>query len=175
MSEWFSIWAVYLYCIHFLSKERFSYFRQIISLAVKTPNKNQSHLVAWRYIKGKSFHFRLSYPGGGVLGISSDGDDGRIFLGLKFSIPGFFWVRKFGLGSLIWVGIFWGYKKNQMRERIYSDGMMNKQTRVFNFQCFSLCYSTTPFLELLRATKSAWDFLGVNFWSRDFFGFCWKS
>ena len=34
--------------------------------------------------------------GGGVLGISSDGDDQRIFLGLKFSIPGFFWVRKFG-------------------------------------------------------------------------------
>ena len=26
---------------------------------------------------------------GGVLGISSDGDDRRIFLGLKFSIPGF--------------------------------------------------------------------------------------
>ena len=42
--------------------------------------------------------------GGGVLGISSDGDDQRIFLGLKFSILGFFWVRKFGkffLGSLI--------------------------------------------------------------------------
>ena len=34
--------------------------------------------------------------GGGGLGISSDGDDRRIFLGLKFSIPGFFWVRKFG-------------------------------------------------------------------------------
>ena len=34
--------------------------------------------------------------GGGVLGISSDGDDRRIFLGLKLSIPGFFWVRKFG-------------------------------------------------------------------------------
>ena len=33
---------------------------------------------------------------GGVLGISSDGDDRRIFLGLKFSIPGFFGVRKFG-------------------------------------------------------------------------------
>ena len=29
---------------------------------------------------------------GGVLGISSDGDDQRIFWGLKFSIPGFFWV-----------------------------------------------------------------------------------
>ena len=40
----------------------------------------------------------------GVLRISSDGDDGRIFLGLKFSILGLFWVRKFGkyfLGSLI--------------------------------------------------------------------------
>ena len=43
----------------------------------------------------------LTTTPGGVLGISSDGDDRRIFLGLKFSIPGFFWVRKFGLGSLI--------------------------------------------------------------------------
>ena len=32
----------------------------------------------------------------GVLGISSDGDDRRMFLDLKFSILGFFWVRKFG-------------------------------------------------------------------------------
>ena len=32
----------------------------------------------------------------GVLGISSDGDDRRILGGLKFSIPGFVWVRKFG-------------------------------------------------------------------------------
>ena len=34
---------------------------------------------------------------------------------------------------------------SSMREGIYSDGKMNKQTRVFNFQCFSLCYSITPF------------------------------
>ena len=34
--------------------------------------------------------------GGGVLGILSDGDDRRIFWGLKVSFPGFFWVRKFG-------------------------------------------------------------------------------
>ena len=34
--------------------------------------------------------------GGGVLGILSDGDNRRIFLGLKLSIPGFFWGRKFG-------------------------------------------------------------------------------
>ena len=32
----------------------------------------------------------------GVLGISSDRDDRKIFLGLKFLILGFFWVRKFG-------------------------------------------------------------------------------
>ena len=49
--------------------------------------------------------------GWGVLRISSDGDDQRIFLGLKFSIPGFYGVRKFGivLGSLVQVGIFGGY------------------------------------------------------------------
>ena len=41
-------------------------------------------------------HVRCSQGGGGVLGISSDGDERRIFLGLKFSIPGFFWVRKLG-------------------------------------------------------------------------------
>ena len=33
-----------------------------------------------------------------LLGISSDGDDRRIFLGLKFSIPGFF-----GYENLAWV------------------------------------------------------------------------
>ncbi len=33
---------------------------------------------------------------GGVLGILSDGDDRRIFWGSKFSIPGVFWVEKFG-------------------------------------------------------------------------------
>ena len=34
---------------------------------------------------------------GGSSGISSDGVDRRIFLGLKFSIPGFSWVGKFGM------------------------------------------------------------------------------
>ena len=37
----------------------------------------------------------------GVLRISSDGDDRRIFLGLKFSISGFFGGRK------IWQVFFW--------------------------------------------------------------------
>ena len=33
---------------------------------------------------------------GGVLQISSDRDYQRALLGLKFSMPGFFWVGKFG-------------------------------------------------------------------------------
>ena len=53
------------------------------------------------YISVISTFKRPGEGGGGVLGISSDEDDRRIFLGLKFSIPGIFWVRKFGLGSLI--------------------------------------------------------------------------
>ena len=44
---------------------------------------------------------RFVFPPGEVLEISSDGDDQRIFWGLTFAIAGFFWVRKFGLGSLI--------------------------------------------------------------------------
>ena len=41
---------------------------------------------------------------GGLLRISSDGGDRMIFLGLKFAIPGFFGVEKFGkyfMGDLI--------------------------------------------------------------------------
>ena len=40
--------------------------------------------------------------GGGVLRISNDGDDRRIFLGLKFPILGFLGLGKFGkcLGCL---------------------------------------------------------------------------
>ena len=49
------------------------------------------------------------WGGGGLLQISSGGDDRRIFLGLKFLILGFFWV---GLEVFFWVdwlyqGFFW--------------------------------------------------------------------
>ena len=53
--------------------------------------------------------------GGGDLCISSDRDDRRIFLGLKFSIPGLFWVGKFGnyfLGQLDLSRDFFGYSKH---------------------------------------------------------------
>ena len=58
----------------------------------------------------------------GVLRILSDGDDQRIFWGLKFSIPGFFWVGKFGKyffcvwldlsGNLIRTGFFGSVQNN---------------------------------------------------------------
>ena len=84
---------------------------------------SKCHLIYGQYICWQSVECLLSigwvlvvYWPRGVLGISSDRDDWRIFLCLKFSILGFFWVQKFGkyfLGSLIWVGIFGGVKKNR--------------------------------------------------------------
>ena len=52
-------------------------------------------------------------PEEGPLRISSDRDYQTIFLGLKFSIPGFFWVGicgKYFFGWLDLVGIFWVFK-----------------------------------------------------------------
>ena len=51
----------------------------------------------------------------GLLGISSHGDDRRIFVGLKFLISGFVGYENLAStfwGSLIWVGIFGGIIEN---------------------------------------------------------------
>ena len=51
----------------------------------------------------------------GELRISSDGDDRRIFWGLKFSIPGLFWEGKFGKYFFGWLDLsrdFWGIQNN---------------------------------------------------------------
>ena len=37
--------------------------------------------------------------------ISSEGGDQRIFLGLKFLIPGFFWVGKFCKYFFVWLDL----------------------------------------------------------------------
>ena len=42
---------------------------------------------------------------GGVLQISSDGDDQRVFLGLTFLIPGFFWIGTFGKYFFVWLDL----------------------------------------------------------------------
>ena len=51
---------------------------------------------SWKCFIPTKLAFQIHSPGGGgVLRISSDGNDRRIFLCLKFSIPGFFGVGKF--------------------------------------------------------------------------------
>ena len=95
-------------------------------------------MLVWK-VKSRRSHV-VESQGGGVLGISSDGDDRRSFLGLKFLIPGFFWVRKFDkyfLGvAWFFVGSFGGIKKNR-----YCPGgcivlrIKYRQTNVF---CFCL-------------------------------------
>ena len=50
--------------------------------------------------------------GGGALRISSDEDDQKIFLGFKFSIPGYFWGQKFGKYFFVYLSLsrdFFGY------------------------------------------------------------------
>ena len=71
---------------------------------------------------------------GGVIQISSDRDDQRIFWGLDILDSGTFLGRKnwrvFFLGAWFKKGFF-GYSKQSED----SDGMMNKQTQTFNFYC----------------------------------------
>ena len=84
-----------------------------------------SHSSLETYPIGKVYtHFQTKTtqkpPGGwrgggdGVLRISSDRDDQRIFLGLKFSIPGFFCVVEFGKYSFGWLDLrrdlFWLFR-----------------------------------------------------------------
>ena len=92
---------------------------------------------------------------------SASREDRRIFLGLKLSISGFFGVGKFWqvffFGSLIYEGIFWGIQNN---------------LKICDSSCVSWPHSTAKkvqpnlFWECL-----GWDFLGVKFLSREFFGF----
>ena len=71
------------------------------------------------------------------------GRDGRrIFGGLKFFISGYFWV-----------GQFW---------KIFS---------VYSKLMFPFSFSFNAFWKFLRLGNLAWDFLGVKFWSREFFQF----
>ena len=53
-----------------------------------------------------------------------------------------------------------------MRERIYSDGMMNKQTRVFNFQCF-FCVIALPLSGTFQGHKISMGIFWVPPWGAD--------
>ena len=69
-----------------------------------------------------------------------------IFWGLRFSIPGFLGVGKFGKYFFAWVDL---------------KGMS---------QPCSSANEVPP--NFLRLGNTAWDFSGVKFWSRDFLRFC---
>ena len=66
------------------------------SRQIENSNFTQVSIFGALSISGQIHRENPQGGGGGGLGISSDGDDRRIFWGLKFSILGFFWVRKFG-------------------------------------------------------------------------------
>ena len=90
--------------------------------------------------------------GGGVLRISSDRDDRRIFLGLKVSISG--WVEKFWQ-VFFWAawfkkGFFWAFKI---------------------IWTFVIVISFNAFWKFLWLGNSAWDFFWFKFWPRDIFWF----
>ena len=68
----------------------------------------------------------------GYSGFLSDGDDRRVFLGLKFSISRIFLGRKIWLALFGW-NDFFGFQKNLKIRDNFRNGMMNKQTQTFNF------------------------------------------
>ena len=77
------------------------------------------------------------------------------FWGLKFPIPGFFGVRKFGkyfLGDLIWGGIFLGIQSNLKNP---SSALVSQPQT--------------------QAIKKAGNSARENVLSRDFFGYGWKA
>ena len=92
---------------------------------------------------------------------SSDGDDRRIFGGLKFSIQGFFWVGKFW-SYFCWVAWF---KKGFLG--IQNNLTIRLRASANNVQPNLLC-----FVETFKARKFDMGFFWrVNFWSRKFWGF----
>ena len=76
--------------------------------------KIRGYSLSWLSIRDILLSLGCFRVQGGVIRISSDRDDRMIFLGLKFSISGFFWVGKF-LQVLFWVAWFkqdfFGYSK----------------------------------------------------------------
>ena len=101
----------------------------------------------------------------GLLQISSDGDDQRFFAALKFLILGFFWVGNFGkycifLGGLISVGIYLPGIHNNLRVCGNARRSWPHSSRVISFNL----------LEIFKAQKLVWDFMGFNVFSRVFVG-----
>ena len=113
---------------------------------------------------------------GGVLRISSDEDDRRIFLGLKFSIPGFFWEGKFGIFFCVWLDLsgdssrdFLGIQNNL---KIHGNARVPwPHSSASKVQPNLFCsYIIQFFLEIFKAWKFGMGFLGLVFGSGIFWG-----
>ena len=108
----------------------------------------------------------------GVLQISSEGNDQQNFLGLKFLDCGvFFWVGKFGKYVFGWLDLSGDFLGIQHNLRFVVVSAFLSCIHVFlqikyNQTCFA-------FWKLCRI-KMQYGFSVVNFWSRDFWGFCWN-
>ena len=106
----------------------------------------------------------------GVLWITSDGDDRKIFLGLKFSNFRIFWVGKFGKNFIGWLDVsrdfFLGIQNNL---KIHGSARATNKNSISNL--FFMLYHL-----MLSGKFYGWEnqhgiSLRVNFWSRDFCGF----
>ena len=98
-----------------------------------------------------------------VLRISRDGDDRWIFSGLKFSIPGFFWVGKFRRYFFVcaWCDLSRDFF-----------GIQNNLKILGSADCVVRVVSCIPFWKILRHGNSAGDFLwGLIFGPGIFLGF----
>ena len=106
----------------------------------------------------------------GVLWITSDRDDRKIFLGLKFSNFRIFWVGKFGKNFIGWLDVsrdFFGGIQNNLK--IHGSAGATHKNSISNL--FFMLYHL-----MLSGKFYGWEnqhgiSLRVNFWSRDFCGF----
>ena len=113
--------------------------------------------------------------GGGVHRISSDGDDQRIFGGLKFSIPGFFWVGKFGKYFFGYLDLSRDFEGIQNNRKICGSALVSQPHSSVNevqpnlfCSCFNpLCLSPalsslkSPFV-VDRSFNPFWKFLRLR-------------
>ena len=85
----------------YISWERYSLHNKLVALELDAREEGSSG-------RGRGD------PGRGVLRVLSDWDDQRILGSLKFAIPGFFCVGKFGKYFFVWLDLsrdFWEYSK----------------------------------------------------------------
>ena len=117
--------------------------------------------------------FSCAVPEGG--GYSGE-DDRRIFFGLKFYIPGFFWVGKFGKYIFGWLNLGRDFLRIQSNLKLSSFIIYvidETEDHVFDVSSVVRIQKARE-IGMGFCFSLRWGGGGVKFWSRDFCGFCWK-